>query len=268
MPPIEFQLALAETDAAIDVNYRTIAPMSHIQSRDPLEGAVVAFDLDGTLVETAPDLMGALNGVLVEQGLPPLPAEGARHLIGRGAKALLIRGFEASGRALDDQAASPLVDRFIEIYFERIAQDSYPFPGCIAALDGLRDRGARLVVCTNKLTYLSVELLNRLDLSSRFEAIIGADAAPAPKPDPRHVLHAVQAAGGVASRAVMVGDSINDVASAQAAGIPAIVFPFGYTDVPAAELGAERLIHHYNDLIAAVESLLQRPPASVIASPL
>ena len=238
------------------------------KSTDPLDGAVVAFDLDGTLVETAPDLMGALNGVLVEQGLSALPAEGARHLIGRGAKALLVRGFEASGRTLDEDAASPLVARFIEIYFDRIAQDSYPYPGCIAALDGLRDRGARLVVCTNKLTYLSKELLHRLDLSFRFEAIIGADAAPAPKPDPRHVLHAVQAAGGTANRAVMVGDSINDVASAQAAGVPAIVFPFGYSDVPAADLGAERLIHHYDDLIATVESLLQRSAASVIASPL
>lgn len=242
--------------------------MTRAASADPLHDAVIAFDLDGTLVETAPDLMGALNGVLVEQGLPVLPAEGARHLIGRGARALLVRGFAASGRTLGDADAAPLVDRFLEIYFDRIADESYPYPGCVKALDALRRRGARLVVCTNKMTYLSVELLQRLDLIHRFEAVIGADAAPAPKPDPRHVLHAIAAAGGDPSRAVMVGDSINDVASAQAAGVPAIVFPFGYTDVPAHALGAERLIDHYDDLIAAAQSLLQHRQGSAIGSPL
>ena len=233
-----------------------------------LAGAVIAFDLDGTLVETAPDLLGALNGVLAEQGLAPLPAEGARHLIGRGARALLVRGFEASGRPLDDDAATPLVARFIEIYRSRIAQESRPYPGCVAALDRLAAQGARLVVCTNKLTALSIQLLDALDLTRRFVAVIGADGVPAAKPDPRHVLHAIHAGGGVADRAVMVGDSLNDVAAARAAGVPSIVFPFGYTDVPAAELGADRMIAHYDDLVDAVQSLLQPPQGSAIGSPL
>ncbi len=233
-----------------------------------LDGAVIAFDLDGTLVETAPDLLGALNGVLAEQDLPPLPADGARHLIGRGARALLVRGFEASGRHLDDTAAPPLVTRFIEIYRSRIALESRPYPGCVEALDTLRSKGARLVVCTNKLTSLSTELLDALALSERFVAIIGADAAPAPKPDPRHVLHAVAAAGGTRDRAVMVGDSLNDVASARAAGVASVVFPFGYTDIPAAELGADRLIGHYEELVGTVQSLLQTSRGSAIASPL
>jgi phosphoglycolate phosphatase len=229
---------------------------------------VIAFDLDGTLVETAPDLLGALNSVLAEQDLAPLPADGARHLIGRGARALLVRGFAASGRSLDEAAATPLVARFIEIYRNRIAQESRPYPGCVEALDTLRDRGARLVVCTNKLTSLSTALLDALDLSDRFVAIIGADAAPAPKPDPRHVLHAVAAGGGSPDRAVMVGDSLNDVASARAAGVASIVFPFGYTDIPAAELGADHVIGHYDELVGTIQTLLQTPHGSAIASPL
>jgi phosphoglycolate phosphatase len=233
-----------------------------------LEGAVIAFDLDGTLVETAPDLIGALNGVLSEQDLAPLPEEGARHLIGRGARALLVRGFEAAGRELDPSTADPLVARFIEIYRSRIALESRPYPGCVNALDLLRNQGARLVVCTNKLTSLSQQLLDALSLSDRFEAIIGADAAPAAKPDPRHVLHAVSAAGGVPGRAVMVGDSMNDIASARAAGVPSIAVPFGYTDIPAAELGADRVIDHYNELHDAVQSLLQPSQGSAIGSPL
>lgn len=229
-----------------------------LADREVFANSVIAFDLDGTLVETAPDLIGALNIVLSEQSLPALPLVGARHLIGRGARALLIRGFEAAGKSLSDEAAQPLVTRFIEVYHDRIADESLPYEGCVAALDGLREHGARLVVCTNKLTYLSTALLEKLGIADRFEAIIGADAAPAPKPDARHVLHAVSAAGGTPDKAIMVGDSMNDVASAQAAGVPAIVVPFGYTDTPAAELGAERLIHHYDQLIDTARDLLTK----------
>ncbi len=222
------------------------------------DGAVIAFDLDGTLVETAPDLVGALNTVLAEQALPGLPLASARSLVGHGARALLVRGFEVAGLTLTDEAAIGLVARFIEVYHDRIAEESRPYEGCLQALDLLRGHGARLVVCTNKLTWLSTALLDRLGMSDRFEAIIGADAAPAPKPDPRHVLHAIQVAGGTPDRAIMVGDSINDVASAQSAGVPAIVVPFGYTDIPAADLGAERLIHHYDQLVDAARDLLGR----------
>lgn len=226
--------------------------------QDLLSGAVIAFDLDGTLVETAPDLVGALNTVLAEQALPSLPLESARSLVGHGARALLVRGFQVAGLTLSDEAAVPLVARFIEVYHDRIADESRPYEGCLSALDTLRGHGAKLVVCTNKLTHLSTALLDRLNMTDRFEAVVGADSAPAPKPDPRHVLHAVSAAGGTPDRAIMVGDSLNDVASAKAAGVPAIVFPFGYTDIPAAELGADRLIHHYDQLVGAARELLGR----------
>ena len=179
----------------------------------PLHGATIAFDLDGTLVDTAPDLIGALNAVLNEAGLASVTLSDARHLVGRGAKMMLVRGFAESGRVLEDADAAPLVERFIAVYRDRIAEESLPYPGCVDALDELRGLGAKLVVCTNKRTDLSLALLDALSLRGRFEAVIGADAAPAPKPDPRHVLHAIAAGGGVATRAVMVGDSANDVDS-------------------------------------------------------
>ena len=234
----------------------------------PLNGATIAFDLDGTLVDTAPDLIGALNAVLNEAGLASVTLSDARHLVGRGARMMLTRGFAESGRVLQEADAAPLVERFITVYRDRIADESLPYPGCVDALDALRGLGAKLVVCTNKRTELSIALLDALTLRDRFEAVIGADAAPSPKPDPSHVLHAIAAAGGVPSRAVMVGDSANDVDSAKAAGVPTIVFPFGYTETPAHALGADRLIDHYDALIDAVQSLLQHPSGSAIGSPL
>jgi phosphoglycolate phosphatase len=221
-----------------------------------LNGATIAFDLDGTLVDTAPDLIGALNVVLGECGLPPLPMQSARHLVGRGARRLIERGFTDAGEPLDEDRVQGLTTRFIEVYRSRIASESRPFPGLLEALDELDRAGARLCVCTNKLTGLSIELLDALELTSHFAAVIGADKTPAIKPDPRHFAAAVLAAGGDPARALMVGDSHNDVAAAKAAGAPVVLVSFGYTETPAAELGADLLIDHYAELPAAAARLL------------
>lgn len=221
-----------------------------------LAGATIAFDLDGTLVDTAPDLVGALNSVLTEQGLAPLPLKTARNMVGRGAKALIEQGYAATGLPLSPDNSPALVERFIEFYLERIAAESRPFEGLEAALDALAADGARLCVCTNKRTDLSVALLDALGLTSRFAAVVGADAAPAAKPDARHLLCAIEQAGGDPARAVMVGDSITDVSAARNAGAPVIVTSFGYTDIPPAELGADLMIDSYAELDAAVRRLL------------
>ena len=226
---------------------------SHTQS---LEGATIAFDLDGTLVDTAPDLIGSLNVVLGERRLPALPTEAARILVGRGARALIERGFQVAGEPLDDVEIPRLVARFIEVYRSRIASESRPFNGVEVALDALSERGAILSVCTNKPTALSILLLESLGMAKRFAAIIGADASPAPKPDPRHLLFAIEQAGGDPSRALMVGDSAADANAAKAAHIPVILVPFGYTDIPATELGADRMIDHFSELPALAEALL------------
>jgi len=221
-----------------------------------LTGATIAFDLDGTLVDTAPDLVGTLNAILMEEGLPPLPFDTVRAMVGRGARALLERGFTAAGKPLTPAQSDPLVERFIAMYLARIAQESRPFPGVVQMLEALRNAGARLSVCTNKRTDLSVALLAALNLSRYFDAVIGADSAPAPKPDPRHLFAAIEQAGGDRDRAVLVGDSETDITTARNAGIPVVAVTFGYTETPCAELNPDALIDSFDELPAAAARLL------------
>ena len=221
-----------------------------------LKGATIAFDLDGTLVDTAPDLVGALNGLLHEQGLPTLALRTARVMVGRGARALIEQGFSAAGAPLDSNRAPALVERFIDIYRARIADESRPFEALEPCLDRLSAAGAALVVCTNKRTDLSLALLDALGLTARFAAVVGADLAPAPKPDASHLFAAIEAAGGRPSRAVMVGDSASDVGAARAANVPSVLVSFGYTEIPAADLGADWLIDHFDELPALLGRIL------------
>jgi len=225
-----------------------------------LSGATIAFDLDGTLVDTAPDLVGALNAILAEEALPPLPFDEVRLMVGRGARALLERGFAAAGSPLDAEHAPPLVERFIAHYLTRIARESAPFPGVVEVLTDLKTAGARLVVCTNKLTNLSDALLEAVDLLSFFDAVVGADLAPAAKPDGRHVAAAIAAVGGDPARAVMVGDSINDALGARNAGVPSVLVSFGYTEDPVETLGADAVIHSFLDVPEACIALLASCP--------
>ncbi|WP_029349392.1 HAD-IA family hydrolase [Bosea sp. 117] len=218
--------------------------------------AVIAFDLDGTLVDTAPDLLDTLDIVLDEAGAPRLPREETRKMIGAGARALVNRGLAAAGMTVDEAEGDRLFARFLAHYEAHIADFSRPFPGLVEALDVLSARGHKLAVCTNKLEYLSVELLSRLGLKDRFAVIAGADTFPVHKPDARHLLGTIERAGGIPTRAVMVGDSATDVITARNARVPSIVVPFGYTDTPAAELGGDVLIEHFDHLPETVEKLL------------
>ena len=221
-----------------------------------LAGATIAFDLDGTLVDTAPDLIGALNHLLREESLPDLPLASARLLVGRGARALIERGFAVAGAHLDPAAMPDLFERFITLYRGRIADESRPFDGVLDALDVLAGAGAALCVCTNKYTDLSLALLDALDMTSRFAAVVGPDRAPAPKPDPRHLLAAIAAAGGDPARALLVGDSISDTAAARAAAVPCIVVSFGYTEIAPGELGGDYLIDRFAELPPLAARLL------------
>ena len=234
--------------------------------RPPLAGATIAFDLDGTLVDTAPDLIGALNVVLGERSLPHVAEASARVLVGKGARALIARGFAMAGEPLVDAEVPGLVTRFIEVYRARIADESRAYEGLEAALERLQAAGARLCVCTNKRTDLSRALLDALGLTCRFVSVTGADKAPRPKPDPSHYLAAITEAGGEVEHSLMVGDSDNDVRSAHAAGAPVVAVSFGYTDIEPVDLGADALIHRFADLPAAADALLSRraaclPPA-------
>ena len=221
-----------------------------------LEGATIAFDLDGTLVDSAPDLIGTLNVILGEEGVPPLPFQQARPFIGQGARRLLERGFQARGLEIAPDALESLFARFIAHYDAHSADFTRPYPGVVAALTQLKAAGARLAVCTNKLTGLSVGVLEKLDLARFFDAVTGADSAPAAKPDPRHLIAAVAAAGGRIEQSVMVGDAATDAGAARAAGVPLVLVSFGYTEIPAAELAPDSLIDHFDELIPACVRLL------------
>ena len=223
----------------------------HDQSKT-LAGWTIAFDLDGTLVDTAPDIIGALNVLLVEQRMAPAPMSAVRQLVGHGVRGLLLRAYQMAGLTITEERISELRPRFIEIYRARIAQESRPFPGCLEALADLRRRGARLAVCTNKPMALSEALLAELDMSRRFDAVVGGDTLPVQKPDPAPLLEAIARAGGDPARAILVGDASPDVGAAKAAGVPCIIVDFGYNDRPAAELGGDVLISCYDALAEAV----------------
>ena len=180
---------------------------------------VIAFDLDGTLVDTAPDLIATLNIVFAEQNVPPVPYEAARAMIGGGVKVLLERGLAAQDIPFTPADLDRLYGGYLERYAAHIADRSRPFPGLEAALDRLAHRGFRFAVCTNKLEWLSVRLLEALDLSRRFAAICGQDTFGIAKPDPEMLRRTIRQAGGDPACAVMVGDSGNDIDTARAAGV-------------------------------------------------
>jgi phosphoglycolate phosphatase len=217
---------------------------------------IVVFDLDGTLVDTAPDLINALNFVLDREGLPPVPLQSARTMIGAGARRLIERGLELEGRLASSDDISRLTADFIDYYAAHIADSSRPFEGLEAALDDLNGLGFRFAVCTNKLEWLSKLLLDRLGLSARFSAICGADTFGISKPDPAILKQTIARAGGELSAAVMVGDAGPDIGVARRAGVPVIGVEFGYTEVPIADLKPDRLINHMRELPAAVQALM------------
>ncbi|AWN52312.1 phosphoglycolate phosphatase [Methylobacterium sp. 17Sr1-1] len=226
-------------------------PTSHPDALPP----IVVFDLDGTLAETAGDLIGTLNVILEREGLPPVAVSQARELIGAGARALIQRGFAAGGRELTPDRLDELFLVFLAHYGQHLCDVSHLFPGVVASLDRLEEAGYRLAVCTNKPEDHSVRLLELLGVKDRFAAICGRDTFPYFKPDPRHLTETIARAGGDPARAVMVGDSRTDIATAKAAGIPVVAVPFGYTDVPVEELEPDVVIQHFDALYEAVRRL-------------
>lgn len=218
---------------------------------------IAVFDLDGTLADTAGDLVGTLNVILDQEGLAPLPVEQARDMIGAGARALIERGFEAAGKELVPGHLDNLYNQFMVHYGANIRVRTELFPGVSEALDRLEAAGFLLAVCTNKVEEHSVKLLDALGIGHRFAANCGRDTFPYFKPDPRHLTLTIERAGGDPSRAVMVGDSRTDIVTAQNAGIPVVAVPFGYTDVPVESLKPDIVIDHFDELYGAVERLLK-----------
>jgi phosphoglycolate phosphatase len=215
----------------------------------------VVFDLDGTLAETAPDLIDALNHVLSFDGLDPVPVEAARSLLGAGGRALIQRGYARAGRDLSQDKLDGLFQDFLKFYNAHIADKSTLFPGVRESLDRCRAEGWRLAVCTNKLEYSSKLLLEKLGALDYFAFVCGQDTFGLPKPDPKPLIETVARSGGILARSIMIGDSVTDIKTARAAGMPVVAVDFGYNDVPVTELGPDRVISHFDDLFEAVRGL-------------
>jgi phosphoglycolate phosphatase len=213
---------------------------------------IAVFDLDGTLADTAPDLIATLNVVLDREGVPGLPVEQARELISAGGRALLDRGLEAAGREVTPAKLEALYHAFLAHYGENICVSTRLYPGASDALDRLQAAGFRLAICTNKMEAHSVRLLEALGVADRFATICGRNTFPWFKPDPRHLTMTIDRAGADPRRAVMVGDSYSDVTAAKAAGIPVVALSFGYADRPLIELEPDRIVDRYEELFDAV----------------
>jgi phosphoglycolate phosphatase len=217
---------------------------------------IVVFDLDGTLVDTAPDLVDTLNAILARERIPPVAYDQARLLVGNGMRPMLERALDEQGRALPAAEIDVLFADFLTHYAAHIADRSRPFPGVEAALDRLAQNDVLLAVCTNKFEGLSLRLLDALGLTRRFAAICGQDTFGVKKPDPEVFRRTVAAAGGSMAAALMVGDSVTDIRTAQAAQVPVVAVDFGYTDRHVSTFAPDRVIAHFDELPAAVTELL------------
>jgi phosphoglycolate phosphatase len=228
-------------------------PMSPPQA---LSDVIVVFDLDGTLIDTAPDLVHATNHVLATEGLSPLASETIKPWISFGAGKMIEEALAVHGLTCAEGQKETLLRRFLQYYSENIAVESRPFPGMRECLDGLTADGAVLAVCTNKREGLSRKLLDALGLSALFRAVAGRDTLPVSKPNPGHLTGTIALAGANGRRALLIGDSETDVLTARAARLPIIGVSFGYTDVPMRDLNPDALIDRYSELRPVIDHIM------------
>ena len=217
-------------------------------------GAVL-FDLDGTLVDTLPDLLWAMNALMDEMGRRPIAAAELRGWIGDGVAALVKRALEATG-GLADASAAAAAERYLTHYASHVAVESRAYPSVAPALQALRSAGYRLGVCTNKPTRLAVAILESLGLIASFAAVVGGDSVAARKPDAEHIFATLRAMDAGGGKRLMVGDSGNDVAAARHAAIPVVVVSYGYAHGAPADLGADAVIDDFAALPTLVEQIL------------
>ncbi len=221
-----------------------------------LEGATIVFDLDGTIADTAEDLIDATNAALVSEGFDPAAPEVIKPGVGYGTKAMLRAALASQAREADVAQTQRLADALVAHYEEHIDRKTVLFPGFIEAADALRAEGVRLALCTNKRERLALRLISTLGIESLFDAIAGGDTFPFHKPDPRHITELVRQVGGDLVSALMVGDSEADIGAASAVGIRSVAVRFGYAATPADKLGATAVIGHFRELPALARTLL------------
>ncbi len=222
-----------------------------------MRGAI--FDLDGTLADTAADLLAAANDVLGPRGLPLLDLGRDRAFAGRGARSMIRRSLSLlaapPGAAESEAIADDIYPGFLKVYETRLHHHTRLFDGVTDCLDTLVAAGWRLGVCTNKPERLAVALLASLGVLDRFGAVLGADSLPVRKPDPAHLAETARRAGALPARSVMLGDTLTDLATARAAGVPCILVSFGFAAEPLAELAPEAVVDHFDEVPPLLERL-------------
>ncbi|MGD8325392.1 MAG: phosphoglycolate phosphatase [Sphingomonadales bacterium] len=220
---------------------------------------LLIFDLDGTLVDTAPDLTHALNHVLASISRPHVALEDVRHMVGHGAMAMIKLGTAATGQEITNEAERQiLLQRYLDYYSAHIFEGSQAFPNMIETLDYFRASGHNLAICTNKPTALSVQLIEAMGLTDYFKVNLGADSVVQRKPHAEHLLETIKQAGGTQDNAIMIGDSETDFKTARNAGIPIVMVDFGYSDNPVESLGADAVISDFSELKSLIPDLMAR----------
>ncbi len=216
----------------------------------------IIFDLDGTLIDSVPDLAGALNTLLAnEAGHPPLPQDAVRVMIGNGVAKLIERGLKAHGAPHDADIVASLVPKFMDIYLPRATRETYIYEGGVEMLKSFSGKGVKIGLCTNKPTDVSINILEDLGIAGYFGSIIGGTSGYAPKPDPAPMLACLEELGVTAKEALFIGDSIADVKTARNAGLKVVVMSYGYTAIPAAELGGDLVIDSLGKIGQAIKTL-------------
>lgn len=218
-----------------------------------MEGFLLVFDLDGTLVDTAPDLRAALNEMLRERGRRVLSPSEVKRMIGDGVSALVARALAAGGA--DPAEVATALPRFLEIYEANPAQLSRPYAGVPETLAALRRRGYRLAICTNKPQQATIAVMRDLDLLQLFDGIAGGDRFPMKKPDPGHLLRLIAELGARPKTSAMIGDNENDAAAAHSAAVPFLLMRYGYARVDPDALAADARLEQFSQLPAALERL-------------
>jgi phosphoglycolate phosphatase len=223
-----------------------------------LNGYTLVFDLDGTLVDSAPDLVAALNVSLAHEGLPPMDFDSVKRLVGQGALALIQRALHVNQATLDNERQLAMLDIFLTHYAAHICEGSTVYHGVVAALEEFKAQGAIQAVCTNKPEQMAVDLLQKLQLDDQFQAICGGDTFAHHKPHADHIINTVGRAGGDVAKTIMIGDSATDLLAARASGVPVILVDYGYTDTPVQQLKPDAVISSFSQLHPVLENMLAK----------
>lgn len=220
-----------------------------------MPAGTIVFDMDGTLVDTAPDLIAALNWVLSQNGFEKVDPSVAKSMIGNGAGAMIEQGLMCINQKVSKAQLQDMEHSFMRFYSDHFVDQCTLFLGVKASMESLISRNCKLAVCTNTGEELARQILDHVGLTDQLSAICGGDTFPAKKPDPQHLLGTIAKVAGHADRSIMVGDSKTDIDAARAADIPVVAVTFGYSNVPISQLDPDITIAHFDELVDAIDQV-------------